>query len=113
MSGRHALSRRQFLKVAGGTATVLAAGTTLPLVPYATADLTATDPPLTILAYNENPFGMFPLAREAVVAAAGSGNRYAKETADTLRDSIARDLFIDAEQVVLGAGSIEPLKIAV
>jgi histidinol-phosphate aminotransferase len=42
-----------------------------------------------------------------------SGNRYPKETAYGLRDDIARSVGVDAEQIVLGSGSIEPLKIAV
>jgi len=65
-----------------------------------------------VLAYNENPFGIFPAARDAIVAAAEKGNRYPKQTADELRDVIAQRLDVDAEMVVLGSGSIEPLKIA-
>jgi histidinol-phosphate aminotransferase len=97
--------------VAGSATAILGAGAPLRLVPYARA---ATVPEaLTVLAYNENAFGMFPAARDAVIAAAANGNRYPKETAYALRDDIARSLGVDSEQVVLGAGSIEPLKIAV
>jgi histidinol-phosphate aminotransferase len=96
--------------VTGGAAAVWSAGAALPLVSPARAR-SAESP--TILAYNENPFGMFPAARDAVIAAAANGNRYPKETADGLRDDIARDLGVDPAQIVLGSGSIEPLKIAV
>ena len=103
------LSRRHFLRLVGGTAATVGVSQSLPFPPYVTA--AAADEPLTILAYNENPFGLFPSARDAVIAAAASGNRYPKQTADALRDDIARMLGVDSEMVVLGSGSIEPLKI--
>ena len=109
MESRLGFSRRGFLRLIGSTAATVGIGQSLPLPPYALA--TAADEPLTILAYNENPFGLFPAARDAVMAAAANGNRYPKQTADALRDDIARMLGVDAEMVVLGAGSIEPLKI--
>ena len=110
MAERQGVSRRQFLQVVGGTAAAVAAGASVPRPPYAEAAPTAAEP-LTILAFNENPFGMFPAARDAVLAAAANGNRYPKQTADALRDDIARMLGVDSEMVMLGAGSIEPLKI--
>lgn len=103
------LSRRHFLRVAGGAAATIGVSQSIPLVPYARA--AAADELLTILAYNENPFGLFPAARDAVIAAAANGNRYPKQTADALRDDLARLLGVDSEMIVLGAGSIEPLKI--
>jgi len=110
MATGRGLSRRNFLQVVGGTAAAVGLGAALPLPPYAKA--AAADEPLTILAYNENPFGLFPSARDAVIAAAAGGNRYPKQTSDALRDDIARLHGVDSEMVVLGAGSIEPLKIA-
>jgi histidinol-phosphate aminotransferase len=111
MTAQNGFSRRRFLQAAGGAAAAWSAGASLQLVPYAHA-LQGADA-LTILSYNENPFGLFPAARDAVVVAAANGNRYPKEHADALRDDIARLLDIDAAHIVLGAGSIEPLKIAV
>ncbi len=109
MAEPQGVSRRQFLQVVGGTAAAVAAATSGPRPLYA---LAAPDTEsLTILAFNENPFGMCSSAREAVIAAAANGNRYPKQTADGLRDDVARLLGVDAEMVVLGAGSIEPLKI--
>jgi len=109
MATARGLSRRNFLRIVGGTAATVGVAGSLPFPPY--ARVAAADEPLTRLAYNENPFGLFPAAREAVIAAAANGNRYPKETADALRDDIARLLGVDAEMIVLGAGSIEPLKI--
>ena len=111
MAERQGVSRRQFLQVVGGTAAAAAVGASVSRLPYALAAPASTES-LTVLAYNENPFGMFPSARDAVIAAAASGNRYPKQTADALRDDIARLLGVDSEMIMLGAGSIEPLKIA-
>ena len=110
MAEERGVSRRQFLRVVGGTATAVGVGASLPLPPYAMAT-PAPAGQLTILAFNENPFGMSPATRDAVIAAAANGNRYPKQTADALRDDIARGLGVDADMVMLGAGSIEPLKI--
>jgi histidinol-phosphate aminotransferase len=110
MAEGQGVSRRQFLQVVGGTTAAAAVAASLPRPAYALAAPPAAEA-LTILAYNENPFGMFPAARDAVIAAAASGNRYPKQTADALRDDIARLLGVDSEMVALGAGSIEPLKI--
>ena len=111
MAERQGVSRRQFLQVVGGTAAAAAVGASVSRPPYALAAPASTES-LTVLAYNENPFGLFPSAREAVIAAAASGNRYPKQTADALRDDVARLLGVDSEMIVLGSGSIEPLKIA-
>lgn len=110
MSSRSRLSRRQFLRAAGGTAAAVSVAQAFTLAPYAIAAPEAGES-LTILAFNENAFGMFPAAREAVVAAAAHGHRYPKQMADGLRDDIAAGLRVDPEMVVLGSGSIEPLKI--
>ena len=109
MGTARGLSRRNFLHLVGGTTATLALAESLPFPPYVAA--AAADEPLTILAFNENPFGLFPAAREAVIAAAANGNRYPKQTADALRKDIARLLGVDSEMVVLRSGSIEPLKI--
>jgi len=110
MSTASGWSRRRFLQVAGGTAAALGAGAPL-ANPYAAEAPAVAGAPLTVLAYNENAFGMFPAARAAMLAAAESGNRYPKETSDGLRDDLARALGVRPEQVLLGSGSIEPLKI--
>jgi histidinol-phosphate aminotransferase len=113
MDRTNSLSRRRFLQVVGGTAAAVRLGRSLAFPPYAEAavEAPASGAALTILAYNENPFGLFPAAREAILAAAENGNRYPKQTADALRDEVARLLGVQAEMVVLGSGSIEPLKI--
>lgn len=108
--GTSGVSRRRFLRLAGGAATAVGLGQAMPLAPYAHAAEKTGE--LTILAYNENPFGLFPSAQQALLAAVGNGNRYPKQTADGLRADIAHSLGVQPEMVVLGSGSIEPLKIA-
>ncbi len=106
------VSRRRFLQLACGSAAVgLTRGLALPPYAHAAGDAPAASDALTILAYNESPFGIFPAAREAILAAAGSANRYPKETGNLLRDEIAHALGVDPDMVVPGSGSIEPLKI--
>ncbi len=105
-------SRRQFLRIAGGASAAVGLAQSFPFAPCAQAAGEAAPEALTILAYNENPFGLFPVALEAVAAAAASGNRYPKQTADGLRDDIAQGLGVEPEMILLGSGSIEPLKIA-
>jgi histidinol-phosphate aminotransferase len=111
MTAADGFSRRRFLQVAGGAAAAWSTGASLR--PASSAQALQEAEALTVLAYNENAFGMFPTARRAIAAAAADGNRYPKETANALRDDVARHLGVDSEQVLLGSGSIEPLKIAV
>jgi histidinol-phosphate aminotransferase len=111
MANRSGISRRTFLQLVGGTAATVGVGGSLQFPPYAQADTGPASAPLTILAYNENPFGIFPAARMAILAALEKSNRYPKQTADALRDEVAALLGVDADMVVLGSGSIEPLKI--
>ena len=104
------LSRRHFLKLVGGTTAAVSAGCSLTLPPYGGVEAPTAQSPI-VLAYNENPFGVSSVAREAIVAAAERGNRYPKQTADALRDEIASHLGVDPDMIMLGSGSIEPLKI--
>jgi histidinol-phosphate aminotransferase len=61
---------------------------------------------------NENPYGPSPLARQAMVDAVVSSNRYAWETGQTLRINIAKTFALSPENVLLGAGSSEILGLA-
>lgn len=106
------VSRRRFLQLAGsGAAIGLTRGLVVPPYAHAAGDVPAAPDALTVLAYNESPFGIFPAAREAILAAAEHANRYPKETGNLLRDEIAHSLGVDPDMVVPGSGSIEPLKI--
>jgi histidinol-phosphate aminotransferase len=64
------------------------------------------------LSANENPYGPSPLALDAMRDAMRLAWRYPDEAADTLVDAIARLHSVPPDQVILGDGSSEILKLA-
>lgn len=64
------------------------------------------------LSSNENPLGISPLARQAIVEGMADANRYPSRRAE-LTQAIAAQQGVRSENIVLGAGSTEILKIAV
>jgi len=65
------------------------------------------------LSSNENPLGLAPAARQAVVEAIVNANRYPGQWSAPVQAAIAKDLGVANENVVLGAGSTEILQMAV
>jgi len=65
------------------------------------------------LASNENPLGLSPAARQAVLGAISEGNRYPRQERQALIEAIAAKHGVPVDQVVLGAGSTEILQMAV
>ncbi len=65
------------------------------------------------LSSNENPLGLAPSARQAVVDAIVNANRYPGEWSAPVQAEIAKRLGVATENVVLGAGSTEILQMAV
>jgi len=104
------LSRRAFARVVGAGA----AAAVLP--PLASAKpLFAVPAPVNDairLSANENPYGPSAAAIEAMKEAFAKAWRYPDETQDALIDSIARLHSVSREQVLLGDGSSEILKLA-
>src|SRR5690348_2749057 len=71
------------------------------------------DPKLVKLNTNENNYGPSPRVVEALHALAGQrAARYPDPLCVALREAIARDLGVDAKQVIMGNGSDEVLKMA-
>jgi len=71
------------------------------------------DPKLVKLNTNENNYGPSPRVVEALHALAGQrAARYPDPLCVALREAIARDLRVDARQVIMGNGSDEVLKMA-
>ena len=64
------------------------------------------------LASNENPLGMSPLARQAVLDALTEAARYPDNDAWELRRALAAHLGVDADWIVLGHGSSDILEMA-
>lgn len=62
------------------------------------------------LASNENPLGPGRLAREAVQKVAGDLHFYPDGASEALRERIARELSVSSENVVVGCGSDELIR---
>ncbi len=65
------------------------------------------------LASNENPLGLSPAARRAVIDGLSEGNRYPHLHAAAFRPKLAEFHGVPAESVVLGNGSTEVIQMAV
>ncbi len=109
------LSRRHFL----GTVGAAAATAALVRFPFA-EDMgfaqeaprpVATERPVLLNA-NENPYGPAQSVRQAAVAALTRAQRYPDREAGLLADRVAAYHKVPVEQVVLGCGSTEILKLA-
>ncbi len=109
-------SRRGFLhSLAGGV--VVGAATQLPLTAlsraaiFEPARLNQNDG-LILLNSNENAYGPSAKVAEAIKAAAGSANRYPRMEYQSLTERIARLHNVKPEQVLLGCGSTDILRMA-
>ncbi len=98
------LSRRDFAQLIGASAALAA----LPRVAIAKTPLPAR---AVRLSANENPYGPSPLAMEAMRNAIGVASRYPDDEVDELIAAIARLHSVSEDQIVLGDGSSEILKL--
>jgi histidinol-phosphate aminotransferase len=106
------LSRRSFSKMLGVTTAFAALGTAR----EASASLRSLEPvssavPVVRLSSNENPYGPSPAALKAMTDGFGLAWRYPDEYADMLAEDLAKLHNVPAEQVLLGDGSGEILKL--
>jgi histidinol-phosphate aminotransferase len=108
MMTTHAISRRTFSKLIGVTA-ASAAVESLPLR-NSLAAVTAA-PAIVRLSSNENPYGPSPDALKAMTEGFSLAWRYPDEHADILVDDLAKLHSVPAEQILLGDGSGEILKL--
>ncbi len=65
------------------------------------------------LSANENPLGLSPLARRAILEDLGEGNRYPRQARLDLLDALAAKHGVTPDQIQLGTGSTEILQMAV
>ena len=100
-----ALSRRDFAQLIGAGAAVAA----LPRLSIAAPPRTAAS---VRLSANENPYGPSPVALDAMRNAIASGSRYPDDEVDALVSAIAKLHGVSEDQVILGDGSSEILKLA-
>jgi histidinol-phosphate aminotransferase len=105
------ISRRKFARLLGVGA---AAAIVRPRITIAKESATVPAPAKTgvvRLSANENPYGPSAKAHEAMKNAHGVCNRYPDEANDVLIDRIAKINNVNREQIVLGDGSSEILKL--
>jgi histidinol-phosphate aminotransferase len=108
------ISRRGFAKIVSTSAVYAAlkpsfsvSSTTLHLVSEA-----AIDASVVRLSSNENPYGPSPMALKAMTDAFSLAWRYPDEHEQSLVDAVAKMHGVAAEQILLGNGSGEILKVA-
>ena len=104
------ISRRRFAQLLGVGA---AAAVARPALAFA-VDTTASPVAGSIvrLSSNENPYGPSPKALKAMTDAFGVACRYPDDHAELLVDALAKDHSVDREQILLGDGSGEILKLS-
>jgi histidinol-phosphate aminotransferase len=83
-----------------------------PVPPAPSAALAVPAEEVVRLSANENPYGPSPAAFTAIQGAFGEACRYPDREVDRLREEIAVQHGVGAQQVLLGAGSSEILKLA-
>jgi histidinol-phosphate aminotransferase len=106
------LSRRGFLASFGAAAgTAIVAESLRPAVAEASLPLGAPDD-LIQLNSNENPYGLSRKALDAFNRSARTGSRYPDGAEDETRNAIAASHGVRPEQVVLGCGSSDILRMA-
>jgi histidinol-phosphate aminotransferase len=114
MRNMKSISRRSFAKVMGAGAAIVMARPQLAWSRGIVSDPVSTRPAATALVRlnsNENPYGPSQLALKAMTDAFALAWRYPDEHADMLTDSLARINGVTREQIVLGDGSGEILKV--
>lgn len=106
------LSRRQFFRTAAVSAAVLPFTPELLAFPEPQRDLQAADDGAIILNSNENAYGPFPSAMKAMQDSLRFANRYPDSHFDALVEAIAKHHSVKPENVFLGAGSNDILRMA-
>lgn len=109
------ISRRNFARLLGAGAAAAIARPALSLAgpspdPSAAAPSSAATG-VVRLSSNENPYGPSPKALKAMTDAFGLACRYPDDSADLLIEALAKSEGINIDQILLGAGSGEILKI--
>ena len=109
MRNANGLTRRSFVASSIG----LALSSTLKARAASAFDEIIADKEELTLSRNESPYGLSPAAREAVHAAVEPKSfRYPVEEPKALEETIAKRFGVEKENVVLGCGSIEILRMA-
>jgi len=111
---KHGMNRRRFAKLLGAGAAYVAARPQFSFgknVSIAWPRPSTGAGTLVRLNSNENPYGPSPMAIKAMTEAFGLAWRYPDEHADMLVDMLAKLNGVNADQILLGDGSGEILKL--
>jgi len=111
---KHEMNRRRFAQLLGAGAAYVAARPQLSFgknVSIAWPRPSTGAGTLVRLNSNENPYGPSPMAIKAMTEAFGLAWRYPDEHADMLVDMLAKLNGVNADQILLGDGSGEILKL--
>jgi histidinol-phosphate aminotransferase len=103
------ISRRKFAQLLGAGAAVAIVKPAISLAAKAPATSTSTG--VVRLSSNENPYGPSPKALKAMTDSFGLSCRYPDEHNDELIDTLAKLNGVNRDQIVLGDGSSEILKL--
>lgn len=104
------MQRRTFVQTGLAAGVLTTGGRALVAPPLYAAS--RSDKPLR-LSSNENPLGLSPAARRAIVDSIPDANRYPGASRTPLLEALAAHHRIEVENIVLGAGSSEVLQMAV
>src|ERR1041384_6817799 len=112
MPENYSMSRRRFAQLLCVGAAVVATRPSLGLSAAASKSFIASSPATVVrLSSNENPYGPSPMAVKAMTEAFDLAWRYPDEHAERLIDSLAKLNGVKTEQILLGDGSGEILKV--
>lgn len=111
MSENYAMSRRRFTQLLGAGAALVAARPSPGFAVAAPSRLSFSAPGVVRLSSNENPYGPAPAALKAMSEAFELAWRYPDEHVDTLVDNLAKLNGVSRDQILLGNGSGEILKV--
>jgi histidinol-phosphate aminotransferase len=107
----HSISRRHFAQLLGIGAAAAMARPRFAIAKQSSTVPAPAKPGVVRLSANENPYGPSAKAHEAMKNAHGVCNRYPDEANDLLIDKIAKINGVNRDQIVLGDGSSEILKL--
>src|SRR5438093_843166 len=102
------ISRRRFAQLLGAGAAV---AVVRPALSFAGSPEHVAALAVVRLSANENPYGPSPMAFKAMSDAFGLASRYPDEHNNTLIDKLAKINAVNRDQILLGDGSSEILKL--
>jgi histidinol-phosphate aminotransferase len=106
------MKRRTFFQTGLAAGVVSAGGRTIAASPLSAGTASRSEKPIRLSA-NENPLGISPAGRRAIVDGIPDANRYPGGSRTPLLEALAAKHQVAVENIVLGAGSSEVLQMAV